>query len=226
MNKCNLANSIFGRLKVIKECDSQWISSTGKTRSVQWECLCDCGNITYVRSSKLVDLSTTSCGCYRKERSKLPRRERGVTGLIQLYLGYKHGAHRRGLTFSLTEEIFRKVTRMDCHYCGISPAQEFKPQRNDVLKEYGKYTYNGIDRVDNERGYEIDNIVPCCKACNIAKSTMSYNAFLTLIRNIYNNHYTKGKYTEDGKFDKNKVSDQIGIAPIMKVLLDKIGVVV
>lgn len=36
------------------------------------------------------------------------------------------------------------------------------------------------------------------------------------------NHYNKGKYVSDGKFDPNYVSRQIGIAPIMKVLLERI----
>lgn len=36
------------------------------------------------------------------------------------------------------------------------------------------------------------------------------------------NQYTKGKYVKDGIFDKNYVSLQIGIAPIMKRLFEKI----
>lgn len=35
------------------------------------------------------------------------------------------------------------------------------------------------------------------------------------------NHYTKGKYVSDGKYDPNCVSAQIGIAPIFKRLLEK-----
>ena len=38
----------------------------------------------------------------------------------------------------------------------------------------------------------------------------------------FSNKYLKGKYVSDGKYSKNTVSAQCGIAPILKVLLDSI----
>ncbi len=54
-----------------------------------------------------------------------------------------------------------------CSYCGI---QE-KSVRNIGMKTQAghKLAALGIDRVDPERGYEKDNIVFCCFACNKAK---------------------------------------------------------
>lgn len=37
------------------------------------------------------------------------------------------------------------------------------------------------------------------------------------------NHYTKGKYTKDGKYDPNAVSAQVGVAAIMKMLLYRLN---
>lgn len=37
---------------------------------------------------------------------------------------------------------------------------------------------NGIDRKDSGRGYYQENCLPCCKICNVMKSTMSYNDFI------------------------------------------------
>jgi hypothetical protein len=37
---------------------------------------------------------------------------------------------------------------------------------------------NGLDRVDNARGYESGNVVPCCDPCNRMKGTLSREAFL------------------------------------------------
>jgi lysozyme family protein len=37
----------------------------------------------------------------------------------------------------------------------------------------------------------------------------------------YTNHYTKGKYVKDGKFDPNFVSKQPGAAALLRVLVDK-----
>jgi hypothetical protein len=36
---------------------------------------------------------------------------------------------------------------------------------------------NCIDRIDSGLGYEIGNIVPCCKWCNIAKADKSVEEF-------------------------------------------------
>lgn len=37
---------------------------------------------------------------------------------------------------------------------------------------------NGVDRVDSSRGYDKENIVPCCKICNRSKSDMSESDFI------------------------------------------------
>ena len=50
----------FGRLTVIEEAGR-------KRKEVTWKCKCDCGNETLVRSSNLLNGTTTSCGCVRKE---------------------------------------------------------------------------------------------------------------------------------------------------------------
>ena len=48
----------------------------------------------------------------------------------------------------------------------------------------GDYTYNGIDRVDNTRGYTLDNVVPCCFKCNRAKDTMTKEEFLEWVGRV------------------------------------------
>ena len=44
---------------------------------------------------------------------------------------------------------------------------------------------NGIDRVDSGKGYVINNVVPCCKYCNIAKGEMSREDFLKWVKRVY-----------------------------------------
>jgi len=48
--------------------------------------------------------------------------------------------------------------------------------------------YQGIDRINNNVGYESGNCVPCCNICNRAKLNRDKNAFiqwgLNLARNI------------------------------------------
>lgn len=62
----------------------------------------------------------------------------------------KHGASTRMLSWTISPEEFRDLRRCCCHYCG------------GTLPDAGV----GLDRIDHSKGYEIDNVLPCCYDCN------------------------------------------------------------
>lgn len=66
--RMNLIGLRFGRLVVIRGVDDS-VSNSGYTMPL-WECLCDCGSKKIVRQQKLIQGSTKSCGCLRKEKSR------------------------------------------------------------------------------------------------------------------------------------------------------------
>jgi len=72
---------------------------------------------------------------------------------------YRYQAKLDGREFHLTQETFVELFNSACYYC----AQE---------------TAAGLDRVDSARGYEVDNVLPCCKTCNYMKLTSSLSSFL------------------------------------------------
>ena len=82
----------------------------------------------------------------------------------------KQSAKQRGLTFNLTQEEHKRLIEQPCYYCGDLP---------DPV--------NGIDRMDNTKGYESDNTVPCCWPCNLMKKTMHIDEFIQRIGRIYTN---------------------------------------
>lgn len=84
-------------------------------------------------------------------------------------LSYKREAKKRGIEWLLSDEEFKDFWGKDCYYCG------------------SKILGVGIDRVDNSKGYIIDNTVPCCCQCNIIKMDYTYEEFIDKIRNIYKN---------------------------------------
>lgn len=53
----DLSGQRFGRLIVVKRYGEKW------------ECVCDCGNIVYVRPDSLTSGNTKSCGCYKSEKT-------------------------------------------------------------------------------------------------------------------------------------------------------------
>lgn len=89
-------------------------------------------------------------------------------GFAPIYQGYKCKSRKRGIAFSLTKrEVFELVTQ-PCYYCGIVPNQVYRSQGSYQTLMY-RFLYNGIDRVDNARGYITGNCVPCCGSCNRGK---------------------------------------------------------
>jgi hypothetical protein len=120
----------------------------------------------------------------------------GIAARNQVYNNFKYHAKYRGLEFNLTMQQAEVFFKSNCHYCGTEPKQVKKhasaprnPNRKWSLKNYfvpgGDYIYNGIDRKDNNKGYTMENCVPCCGRCNRAKDTMSYEEFMQYLNRIF-----------------------------------------
>jgi hypothetical protein len=165
MKRIILKGKKFSRLLVLKD-----FIKGGRSFA---KCKCDCGNESEVRSSQLTSGSTKSCGCLRNElTSKRMALPEGEASFNHLFGAYKRGAANRGYEFSLNKELFRKLTKSDCHYCGEIP---FRTHTGKGA--YTSYIYNGIDRQNNAVGYTEENSVPCCKVCNFAKRDLSLDDF-------------------------------------------------
>lgn len=173
MNKrLDLTGQRFGKLTVIK------FSHRGKWNKSCWLCKCDCGNEKIVNIQNLRDGHTRSCGCLRKQpKWQLPE---GVAACNQVIGVLKRQAKRRGIEQALTDEQIIALHKQDCHYCGSPPSNVCS-----ISTLSGSYSYNGIDRVDNNKGYTTDNSVPCCGICNMAKSDLTYNEFVNWIKQTY-----------------------------------------
>ena len=157
-----------------------------RNRQILWRCLCDCGNESVVTGGSLRSGNTQSCGCLRKERLRLPT---GVASFNALIDSIKRSARQRGYAWQLTNNQVKILTSQSCYYCGAepSPSQGGK----SFIRYNGVYLRNGLDRVDNERGYEIGNVVASCKRCNRAKDTMEQDEFLAWISQVYEHSINK-----------------------------------
>lgn len=100
-------------------------------------------------------------------------RPKGHGNARLVYLSYMRGAKRRNKDWDIAEQDFINMTQAACYYCGIPPSNKHSTKGMN-----GEFVYNGIDRVDNSKGYSINNCVPCCKMCNRAKVTYSESEFL------------------------------------------------
>lgn len=163
----DLTGRRFYRLMVLE------FVETTKYNQIMWKCQCDCGNILNVRGGDLRNGRTRTCGCRGLSL--------GESSFNATYQSYKKAASTRELEFLLSKEQFKNITQQDCYYCGTHPSNERK-----VSTSTGSFIYNGIDRVDNSRGYSIDNCVPCCDMCNKSKNKHSIDEFYEWIDRVYN----------------------------------------
>lgn len=72
------------------------------------------------------------------------------------FANLKKGAKKRNKNMSLSFEEFSFVIKDPCYYCnGFFPPV---------------VSGSGIDRMDNNIGYELSNVVSCCWTCNSIKN--------------------------------------------------------
>jgi 5-methylcytosine-specific restriction endonuclease McrA len=162
-------NSKYGRWTVLSH------AGMNRHRQDLWNCVCECGVKRQVSGASLRRGSSTSCGCYKIEKSRLRPYE-------SAYKLLKFRCLKKQRQFELTYEdfiVFVKINK--CHYCG------------DVLvrSEFGSGKYGQATRLDRknpEMGYTKENCVTACWPCNRMKQSLSYDEFVERIYKIYKKH--------------------------------------
>jgi hypothetical protein len=173
-NTTDIIGKKYNRLTVVE-------FSHIKDKRQHFICRCDCGKLKTLCKNNFITNTTKSCGCLKKEldplRNRLPDGEANFNRLMD---EYRRGAKQRGYTFNLDRNLFKKLTKQNCYYCNSEPKTIIKHRKAIP------YIYNGIDRLNNEIGYEEFNVVPCCKFCNQAKHRMTPEFFNKWINSIIN----------------------------------------
>jgi hypothetical protein len=91
---------------------------------------------------------------YPRYRKREQQKEKTILGRYRLG---KNTANQKGLEWTLTLEDFSKLATQSCYYC---------------LCAITNTTGCGLDRIDNNRGYHLDNVLPCCRKCNVVRSNI------------------------------------------------------
>lgn len=102
------------------------------------------------------------------------------------YSNYKAKCKIKKWNFELSKEEFKNLVLNNCHYCNQEPNQFRMDRAKNKRTIDTAFLMNGIDRLDSNIGYNINNVVSCCEDCNKAKRNLSYEQFLELIKRIYN----------------------------------------
>jgi len=106
----------------------------------------------------------------------------------------KRSATKRELEWALDDTEAKNMLTNPCHYCG----------HLDLTVRV-----NGIDRMDNSKGYIPENVVSCCKSCNYCKKNLSSEEFINTCKAVANGTSSIGKpsgFVTDEEFYKTCVS--------------------
>ncbi len=141
---------------------------------------CKCGKYFVAEANDILSSKIRSCGC--RFYNKLTKKQIKNSLISCAYSGYKMSARSRKIKFDIDKATFESYILKNCEYCGSGPSNIKK------VKHFSQVLcYNGLDRVDNKIGYQVDNIKTCCKNCNLAKRQMTLNEFYQWINRLYKN---------------------------------------
>lgn len=116
---------------------------------------------------------------YQERRKKeIEQATNPKIAMLECVRQYKKKADKRVIPWKLSIEECQALFEQHCLYCDSPPAQISKSMHGS------QYLFTGIDRKDNSLGYEIGNVVPCCKFCNFAKHKHSMKEFQAWLDDI------------------------------------------
>ena len=160
----------FGKRVAIK------LAVEGNGERTRWHYRCDCGYTGTCLVQDLVRSKKIGSGCdgcgHRGPR--LNRRMRPFESVYNIFV--KRARHKVSITYDQYASIASK--KPNCHYCNATiPWAEYRNSPEEKRKQSG----SNLDRKDKNIGYDIRNVVPCCRRCNYGKNNFfTYEEWLQI----------------------------------------------
>lgn len=144
-NRIDLTGKVYGRLKVNSV-------SHREGKVLYWNCTCECGNATKVRSQPLRNGSTKSCGCLQSELQK-------SVGDITRTHGMKHTE-----TYVIWERMksrcyyIKDISYKNYGALGIVVCDSWKNSFENFYNDMGKKPVGmSLDRINTSKNYSKEN---------------------------------------------------------------------
>lgn len=166
-----MVGKVFHRLTVLEELKER------KGGNVCYECECVCGNIVKVKGKYLRNGDTKSCGCLNIEK---------ITQ--QGYQNKKHGFSNLpeynvyiGMISRCTNKNNKRYYRYGAR--GIDVCDRWMESFENFYKDMGGRPFKGaqLDRIDNDKGYSLEN----CRWATAFENSMNRNVSYNEDRNVY-----------------------------------------
>jgi hypothetical protein len=127
-----------------------------------------------------------------RDNNKEHLKEWRTKNFLSRFGGIKQQAQKKRILWNedLTDEMCYKMMTSNCFYCNFIPDKSL----------------NGIDRMDNNKGYTQSNVVSCCKNCNFMKASLDPITFIKRCQHISKKNLNYGIYNNDIWPDTNSSS--------------------
>jgi len=176
MKKRDLTTQVFGRLTVVKEVNPH-IYPSGNKRT-QYECVCKCGNTVIAKSNDLVNKTTTSCGCYRKELMAETKTTHGFTKITtKTHPLYSIWATIKQRCTNENNKSYKDYGGRGISICDewVNSPDVFISYISDLGWDIKNHKSQEIDRINNNGNYEHGNIRLVDRATNCLNTRMQNN---------------------------------------------------
>lgn len=172
--KHDIQGKQFGKWTVLGEAKRKY------RNDILWNCQCECGRKFQVRGTYLVNGKSKRCN-YCHKHSKKYYEANNVP--IQLWKQIEKNARKRDIKFEITrEEAYEQFEKQNGR-CVLSGMELSFPT---CASEWLQATAS-LDRRDNTRGYEKNNIQWLHKDINKMKNTYEEKYFIDLCRKVTEN---------------------------------------
>lgn len=174
----------FGHLMVKQYVGRDTVGKQKRIRHL-YECKCKCGKRKVIERTNLLTDHTTSCGCLKRRMGAANPSWEGHGEISGRFFGHiKSQAVERNLSFSISiSDAWDQFIKQDrkCALTGL-------PLSIVMVKTDGYYKYDertaSLDRIDNMKGYEKDNIWWVHKDVNWMKGKFDLTRFRELCRMV------------------------------------------
>ena len=193
MKESKLINKTVGPFKILSTIR---VETPSGNKITKYECECiKCGSKSFKQLHHIKQFKGDGCLECTDKLTAQPR----ISIEERNYNNYKYKIKSQtNKEFNLSFEEFTNLTKQNCKYCGAKPI--FPERFKNEFKNRDITYFNGIDRIDSSKGYDLNNCVPCCKTCNAMKSDLELNTFLEHINKIY-------------KFNQSSTTSPMDVAP-------------
>lgn len=185
--------------------DYELVKIFERRQSGRWYAKClKCGTIQVISVANAQKRSRPGCyNCNPGKGQRVPQKDNLIFSSIKptlysrderYFVDYKRkieNLNKRSATtgrkykeWKLTLPQFSNLIHQKCYYCGAEP--EYKDYYTTRSFPDQKLFANGIDRIDSDLGYTVENCVPCCTICNHMKLDLTQEQFYSHINKILN----------------------------------------